>query len=331
MNPFYLALGVGLLVVATVDLFWTTLWVDGGAGPVSARLSTGIWQFMRRVSGRHTKVLSLAGPLILVSTLLTWVGLLWAGWTFCFAGGEASLIDTSDGGTATWVGRTYFVGYSMFTMGNGDYTPSSPIWEIAASLTTASGMVFVTLGVSYVLNVLEAVVDKRSFASSVTGLGKRSESFVATGWDGDRFDGFEVPMNALASDLDRLAEQHQAYPILHYYYSDRAATSSALAVAVFDDATTLLECGVPEKHRPNQVLLTSARASVQSYLHTLHTAFITESDDPPPSPSLDRLREAGVPTVSKDAFDETMRTRTDRRRKLLGMVAAAAREWPPVK
>lgn len=36
----YLVAGLALLVGVVADLLWTTLWVDGGAGPLSARLST---------------------------------------------------------------------------------------------------------------------------------------------------------------------------------------------------------------------------------------------------------------------------------------------------
>jgi len=55
-------------------------------------------------------------------------------------------------------------------MGNSDFTPTDGTWQIATSLTTASGMLFVTMGVSYVLSVLGAVVDKRSFASTVNNI-----------------------------------------------------------------------------------------------------------------------------------------------------------------
>ncbi|WP_281246994.1 hypothetical protein [Natrinema salaciae] len=34
----YLALGVIVLVGTVVDVLWTTLWVEGGAGPLTSRL-----------------------------------------------------------------------------------------------------------------------------------------------------------------------------------------------------------------------------------------------------------------------------------------------------
>lgn len=328
MNVFYLLLGAFLLALAIVDLLWTTLWVDGGNGPLSARLTTWLWRGLRKMGERRSRTLSLAGPIMLVASLLTWVVLIWAGWTFLFAGGDGALIDTQGREPVTWSARIYFVGYSMFTMGNGDFIPKDGFWQIATGLTTASGMLFVTLAVSYVLSVLGAVAQKRSFASGVTGIGMQGEALVERGWDGEDAHALDLPLNTLASQLDLLADQHNTYPILHYYHSDRAETASAVAVAVLDEALTLLRFGVPGEHRPNAAVLEGTRSSVESYLRTLHSAFIKPADHTPPPPDLGRLRAAGVPTVSDSEFADALAGQEERRRKLLGMVRADAWPWP---
>ena len=94
MNVALFALGVALIVAATVDLLWTALWVDGGAGPISARLSTATWRGLKAVGSDHPRILSLAGPLILVFTLFAWIGLLWAGWTVLFLGANQDSFAT---------------------------------------------------------------------------------------------------------------------------------------------------------------------------------------------------------------------------------------------
>lgn len=79
-----LAVIVGFLVLAgtTLDLLWTTLWSDGGGGPLTTRLAGLQWRAVRRLSGgeRRGRLLSIAGPVIMVSVLLTWVLLLFLGW-----------------------------------------------------------------------------------------------------------------------------------------------------------------------------------------------------------------------------------------------------------
>lgn len=328
LNPIYLIVGSILLVVLAVDLIWTTLWVDGSGGPLSSRLSKGVWQLLRTVGSRHSRLLSLAGPLILVLTLSMWIGLLWIGWTLLFAGGEYTLIDTRYGGPATWSGRLYYVAYTMFTDGNGDFSPNGSTWQIASSFTTASGMLVATLGISYLLSILGAVSDKRAFASGVTGLGMESEEFVQSGWDGDSFENLNLVLDSLSDDLDMLAEQHKSYPILHYYHSESQAEASAVAVAILDDALTLLEHGVPDEEAPNGALIESTRASTHDYIQTLNGAFIDPADSPPPSPDLDRLRDSEVPTVDESVFAEELAELDQSRRMLFGAVKADAWHWP---
>ncbi|QFU83985.1 potassium channel family protein [Natronorubrum aibiense] len=332
MQPLYLVLGSVVLVAVIVDILWTTLWVDGGSGPLSGRLTTWTWHGLRATAGDRSRALSIAGPLILSLTLAMWIALLWLGWTLLFAGGEIALISTQTGRPADWTGRFYYVAYTMFTNGNGDYTPTTGTWEIASSFTTATGMAFVTMGVSYVLTVLSAVSEKRSFASDVTGLGERSEAFVRTGWDDDEeFRGLDLQLESLAAQLSVLADQHKAYPILHYYHSEQPSRASAMAVPIFDDALTLFRHGVADDAQPNPTLVENARSSVDSYIDTLETAFIDPAEEVPPSAELDRLREDDIPTVDDEAFADAVTDLSERRRKLLGIVRADAWHWPPLR
>ncbi|MXV63377.1 two pore domain potassium channel family protein [Natronorubrum sp. JWXQ-INN-674] len=330
MEPLYLAVGIVVLVAVIVDILWTTLWVDGGSGPLSGRLTTWTWRGLRTLSGDHPRALSLAGPLILAFTLAMWIALLWIGWTFLFAGDKTALISPQTGEYADWTGRFYYVAYTMFTNGNGDYSPTTGTWEIASSFTTATGMAFVTLGVSYILTVLGAVSEKRSFASDVTGLGERSEAFVRAGWNGtdEEFRGLDLPMESLSTQLSLLADQHKAYPILHYYHSEQPSRASAMAVPIFDEALTLFRHGVDEDAQPNPTLVENARASVDSYLDTLETAFIEPADEVPPPPDLERVRDEEIPTADDDELDEALEELSERRRKLLGVVRADAWYWP---
>ena len=183
MNVFYLVLGFLLLTLAIIDLLWTTLWVDGGAGPLSSRLSTVIWRELRKLGGRRSRALSLAGPVILAVTLFVWVLLIWTGWTFLFAGDSRSLYDSRGNVPADWPDRISYVAHIMFTVGS-DLSAREGAWQIISSLTAASGMMFVTMGVSYVISILGAVSTKRAFAGSVIGLGHRSEEIVKAAWDG---------------------------------------------------------------------------------------------------------------------------------------------------
>jgi len=324
-----LVIGVVVLVVVVIDLLWTTLWVGGGAGPLTMRLSSGTWGVFRR-STANDVTLSLAGPVVLTLTLLTWLGLLWAGWTFLFVGGEPSLLSTRDYQPAVWPDHGYFVAYSMFTMGNGDFTPASSAWQVATSLTTGSGMLLVTLSITYVLSVLRAVTQARSFASSVTGLGTKSEEHLQRGWNDDdqSFEDLEIQLFRLSSHLDSVTEQHLSYPILHYYRSIRPRSATPRAVAMLDDVLLLLETAVPERYRINAVLTNTLESSIENYVEVLETEAIDPSTETPPRPDLEFLRELDVPTVANETFDEELGSHRSRRQRLQTVVEQSAWDWP---
>ena len=327
MNYLYFGLGVSLLIVAAIDLLWTTLWVEGGAGPLTARLMRRTWKLLRRFGTYSPRIRTLAGPVILALGLGMWIALLWGGWMFVFASAENALRDTIDAGPISWVERFYFVGYSMFTMGNGDFAPRDGLWQILTALMTASGMLLVTLSITYVLSVLEAVTQKRTFARDVSGLGLDSESIVTTTWNGDEFDNVALPLNSITTALNELTANHKAYPILHYFYTDDREAAAVLSVASLDDALTLWQRATPEENRPSDSVLENARSSVQGYLDTVST-FATQSDERPPPPDLTLLRKAGVPTVSDEEFDDVFEELKERRRTMHGLIQADARQWP---
>ncbi|WP_136718371.1 potassium channel family protein [Halorientalis salina] len=328
MNVVPLLVGAVLLGVTVTDLLWTTLWVEGGAGPLTSRLMRGTWRALRAVSGRSQRILTVSGPIVLVLGLLVWIALFWVGWTLVFAGIENAIIGTGEPGPISWTERVYFVGSSLFTLGNGDFIPTDGIWQILTVLTTASGMLFITLIVSYVISVLDAVTQKRAFASDVSGLGQDGTTIVRTAWDGETFSGLELPLNSIAADVNELTTNHYAYPILHYFYTERRDYVTVLSIVALDEALTLLRFGVPEAERPSTVVIHSARASVGNYIDAVTSPFAHTAEQSPPPPDLDRLRKDDIPTVSDETFVESLTEITERRRQLRGIVDGDARDWP---
>ena len=327
----FLVVGASLIAIGIVDLLWTTLWADGGAGPLTTFLMAGTWRGLRSIGHRRSRLLSLSGPLVLSLTLVVWIVLLWAGWTLVFASGVNALNYTRGAEPVGWIGRIYFVAYTMFTMGNGDFSPASAPWRVATALANGSGMILLTLSVTYVINVIQAVVNSRSFASSVRGVGTDGETFVETGWNGQDLTEHDLPIDRFASQLGTIASQHEAYPILHYYRSADQRHSTPIAVAIFDDALTLLRFGASPEDRPNEPLLETARSSVDDYLVSVYGLPVRSANSPPPVPDLDRLMEENVSAVSKGEFEDSLEDLGERRRRLLGVVESQRWEWPSAR
>lgn len=330
MNDLLFVLGILLMGAALGDVLWTTLWLDGGSGPLTARLTTASWGAWRLLVPRHKhRALSLAGPFILVCTLLMWLLLLWAGWTCLFSSERESVKSTRDQTAADVSGRIYFVGYTLATMGNGDFTPRGGGWEVATALCSFSGMILLTLSVSYVLSLASAVARKRALASSISCLGKSADEWVLAFWDGRCFRGTESQLASLSSQLATVTEQHLAYPILHYYHAADGEKSAAVMLAVLDDALLLMDGAVVQDQRPAPAALRSARQAIQTFLETLQSAWIGPALESPKQPNLMRLREAGIRTLSDAEFAEAANSADHRRRRLLGLIHQDAWQWPP--
>ena len=244
---------------------------------------------------------------------------------------SSSLIDVRRYDGVTFLECIWFTAYTLFTVGNGDFTPTPGIWQIACSLAALTGLVIVTLSVTYILQVLAAISNKRSFASQVTSLGNSAEEWVISQWNSKDFGRIELQLNSINGQLARLTEQHLAFPILHYYHSKNADRASTVATGILDDALSILAFGVEEKYRPDHAAILTSRRSVQNFLKTLRSAFISPAGESPSLPDLARLRDAGIPVVPEEDFYKSMKQLEERRKITLGMIWNDAWQWPPVK
>jgi hypothetical protein len=57
MSVLYLILGSGFLALVFVDLLWTTVWVEQGAGPLTSRLMSWTCRSIRKVESGNSFVL----------------------------------------------------------------------------------------------------------------------------------------------------------------------------------------------------------------------------------------------------------------------------------
>lgn len=331
MNVLLLILGLLLVLLSLIDALWTALWVDGGAGPVTNQITNGVWWVMiKLIRTKRNHRLSLAGPMIQTVTVFVWVGLLWAGWLLMFSADSTSLVyaRTPEPQPGNLIDRIYFVAFTISTMGNGDIYPSRGGWEIVASFATLSGMLLITMVVSFLLSVIGGVTTKQSLASQITGLGNSAEEFVLNVWDGKGFSGLDLQLMSITSQLGTLTEQQLAYPVLHRYHGASYKQDSAPAIAILDDTLTILRYGLQEPYRPAPAILKSARETVHTYLKSLASASIYPADQLPPPPDLEPLHQAGLPVVSNAEFRRSLDELSDRRRLLLGLVECNSFRWP---
>ncbi|NNF58802.1 MAG: two pore domain potassium channel family protein [Rhodothermaceae bacterium] len=316
--PFvYPVLGSLVLLTVVVDIVWSTLSAAGG-GPLSRRLGRLVWVASGRFAG--------AGPLVLVATAVLWIGLLWAGWTLIFLAAPEAAVAASSGEPADFWSRVYYAGYTVITLGLGDYVPSTPLWQQLAVLSAAAGLVFITLGVTYYTAVLSAAVQMQQLAAMVRALGDSPGAIVAGAWDGDGFNGMASVLTTLASHFALHARRHLAYPVLHYFRESDPQDAFAVQAARLGEALYLLDHAVAAEHRPPSGPLRLACGSLQDFLRTLHGSFVEPAEEAPPTPDLAPLHAAGVPLASEVRLDAVR----DERRLLLALVRDSRYRWADV-
>ena len=329
MNEIILIAGILLTTWGLTEGLWTTIWVDGNSAPFTSRYTTFIWKIFRLLfrSGNDRK-LSLAGPFILITTVLIWIFMIWLGWTLIFWSQPQSLTAQSERLPVDFTDALWYVAYNMFTVGNGDFKPQKDLWQVVSSLISLTGMTMVTLSITYVLQVISAVTAKRSIAGQISSIGKTAEEFVAKQWTSDGFGAIELQLDSLSQQLATNNEQHMAFPILHYYHSAQIEKSQDIAIAILDDALTLIELGVEEKYKPAETILSSARQSVSSFLTTLQSAFIEAAKETPPAPDLTILKKKGIPVIADEEFQKKIEKESERRKLILGLLNNGAWKWP---
>lgn len=317
-----------VIVVVMSDAFITTLAVGTPSGPVTRRLTHALWTL--GLKARRPALLRTLGLVLLLLIIATWLFGLWAGWAMVFSAGPEAVVGTTSGRVVTGWERIYFTGYTLFTLGNGEFRPEGTVWQLLTVLALINGLGLATLSITYVIPVTSAALERRQLAGSIAALGDRPDTALIRAWDGDGFGVLAQRLMLLEPSLALLTQRHLGYPVLHFFHSTDRRTAAAPMIAVLDEMLTLLQFGVAAEARMPDSATAPFRAVLTQFLDTLRSAFITPHDDPPAMPSLDRLRAAGIPTVDDEAFAAHLVDIEERRRLLVGLVRNDGWTWETV-
>lgn len=329
MRWIFYIIGFAIILLTIIDLVWTTLWVDGGAGPLSKRVAETLWKIFDKLGEKNSKFYDFTGPITLVSTLLSWSLMIWIGFALFFNGDVNSIINTSNPDAPVfWYERFYFTGFTLFTLGIGDYAPEIGFWQIVTTLNSAVGILFLTLCASYIISVVDAVVQKRSLATSITSLGIKSTDIIAKTWNGQDFHNIDLVLVDISSKISSLTQQHHAYPLLHFYHSRKAEESASVAIASLEDTLTILLYGMKEENLANILLIKSTKSSIGTYLESLTEAFVNAADEVPDVPDFSPLIKQELPLVSDHELEIIFKEHIEVRKKLLGAVQVDHQKWP---
>lgn len=242
MNYLLIAAGLGVLMLVLVDIFKTVVHVHGG-GWISHYLARSVWRAVYFLSGKNARspLLNYAGGLVLMVLIVNWNVLLWTGYSLIFISTPGSVVDAITGEQTGIIGKIYYVGYVLTTLGNGDMQSGSDAWRLVTNVMAMNSLVFLSLGISYVVPVLEAVIDKRTLAAHIQKLGSTPQEIIQNGYTGKGFEPLYGRFATLESMLIKHGERHLAYPILHYFHSNIRWHSLHISIAVLSEACDIQE------------------------------------------------------------------------------------------
>lgn len=326
------ALGLVLLGVLFFDLLSTTIVVGRAGGVISKQLGRAIWAVGLAVHRRigRAAVLQACSYLILTAIIAAWTALLWTAWTLIFLASPTAVVDAETLLPATLWERTYFIGFTITTLGVGDYTPGTDLWRNLTPVVALTGFLVVSLTVTYLLSVASAAVTQRRLALRIAAAGETPYALLTNRWDGSRFVGLEAFLRDLESDLARSSQQHLAYPILLWFHSAERRTALPLGLATLSEALTLLEFGVAASARPRQGRIRAVRFMVDDMLRSTESIHSQPHDEPPPPCLLDPLRAAGIDVVPEASWRDAVRSLGTMRRRLRGFVESDGWQWRDV-
>lgn len=333
MHVLEIVVGLGLVVLVFADAFMTTLSMSFRAGPLTQHVLALAWRVLVRAQrrGRENSPLTAAGTVLLVGTVVIWVSVLWAGWFLTFLG-SASVELARTHEPAGVLDVAYFAGFNIVTLGTGDVGAVTPAWRFVSAVASFTGLFLVTLAITYLVSVVSAVVARRTLATQIRALGHNPEEMIRNAWTGSGFSPlFLQQLVSLTPPLVTLAEQHIAYPVLHYFHAGPRLLSAPLAIACLDDALLLLDHGVAEDSRPDRNAVGPPLAAIARYVGTASGVGSVPHVDTPPAPDRRDLREAGIPLADDDDYAVAVADSAHRRRQLRRLVASDGWDWHDIR
>lgn len=323
---FLLVAGIVIVLVTVYDLIYTTF-APHGSGFISDFATTVIWNtlmFFFKLTGNR-KILRGAGVIIVCSTLLSWLLLLWGGQFMILLSNRDAVVDSTTYVPATTMQRLYYSGYVLSTMGNGDFKAGSDGWLVYSAVISFAGLTLITIAISYMVPVISAVTERRALSIRIRAIGETSQKIILGNWNGKDCKRLEDQFNGLAESIALQGQMHLSYPVLQYFHHGLKSTALLPSLAMLDEALTVMLLYLPENARPDPQHLVPLRKAITSFLQTLDivSGRAAETEVPPLDIGLLLANQLPLKELDKGMFDKL----NHRRKMLRSMVEHDGWKW----
>lgn len=319
--------GATLVLITLIDVGATTLPTSAHGGPITSPLAKGLWSLppRRSAGGGHHEALHAASLVIVTAVIVAWLVLLWAGWSLLFLSQDGAVVEAASENPAGGWARVYYAGFSAFSLGTGDYQPNGAVWQLASVVSVLTGLSVLTLAVTYVLGVVTAETHKRQVASAIAAMGPTPAAVLRRGWDGHSLRPLDEHLRIIGPELSRLAQQHFAYPVLHYLHSSNVETAVPPNVARLGEVVGIVRCELPDAG-VSTLTLEAAESAIWALLETRKHLDVRPFEEDPDTPDLASVQAAGIP-ISEEWPRQAGEADTAMRQRLLRLVHSDGWAW----
>ena len=294
MELLILTAGIALILAGIVDVFLTVLHPDG-FGFLSSRLYNGLFgavRFLTRPMPRKSRALglSMAAPLMVPVTITVWILLVLTGYALVYyAGMNTQTFNFSSPGLEPSFGEAlYFSGTAISTVGFGDVTPSSGVYQALAISEALIGFGILTLSISYVVGIYGVLQHLGVLGAGLLHQAPDTAeplSIVAPHFpDGEPRD-IESHVISLHRSLVELYEGMRRYPIVYYYHRRRAYRSLPYTFRMIGGFAGALRWGLPKSHPASQApWLPTLLTGLEMMISYIDERFLSEHLEKAPAP-----------------------------------------------
>lgn len=324
-----LVAGIVIVTVTAVDLIYTTF-APRGAGLISGPVTVMVWRLFYYI-GRFIKgkaFLTGTGIFIVFAMLMTWVILLWIGNYFIYDSDLNAVVDSTTQLPADRMERIYFTGYTLSTLGNGDFKAGTDVWRIYTAFVSFTGLMFITIAITYMVPVLSAVTQRRALSIRIASIGHSPQRILLNNWNGEDYKKLEGQFQNLTLEIIHQGQMHLSYPVLHYFQHEDKEASLLPNLAALDEAITLLLLYIPEHMRPQDQYLIPLRKAITTFIGSLTSLYINYDKSEAPALHKEELEQAEVPLLQPDM--EKIEKLSKRRRALKAMVEYNGWNWEEI-
>lgn len=169
MDIVLIALGLLILFFTFFDFFHTTL-----SGNGFWYISAGVNEALSKVilQNKSRSFFDYSGLIHLLFTVLVWLILLVLGTFIIFISSEMMVVNGESKMPASFIERFYYTCFLLSTLGIGDFVPGNRLSQVLSGLLSFSGFILLTTALTYLLSVVNSVLNKKKLALGISTFGQ---------------------------------------------------------------------------------------------------------------------------------------------------------------